>query len=199
MCVAFKPDGTTTGAPSDEALLSYFTTEVTRYSGASFLIRVRNNSTKTAYIATAKTGTDTVSIVGRKVTFGTYETERTPEYAAGLHPSIRKYGLQKLDLPTSGWVQQPRVADSLVSRIVYDLYLPVPMLREVEIVGDPRLQLGDRVRVVDPEGLALDGHFWIVGIRETFSRSGYRQQITARRATSLLTWDTGTWDNTTWG
>jgi hypothetical protein len=38
---------------------------------------------------------------------------------------------------------------------------PHPSLSSLEIVGDPRLQLGDRVRVVDAEGLALDADFFI--------------------------------------
>ncbi|MEV4414020.1 hypothetical protein [Catellatospora sp. NPDC049609] len=198
VCVAFNPAGTTTGA-ADENLLSTFTAEALRYGGATYQVRVRNNSTKTAYLATAKANTPTVSVVGRKITLGTYTVERSPFYAAGLHPSIRRFGLQRLALPASPWLQQPRIADSLASRLVADLHLPVPVLSSVEIVGDPRLQLGDRIRITDPDGLALDGHYWIVGIRDTFSRSGYRQQITARRAATLLAWDTGVWDTNTWG
>jgi hypothetical protein len=60
---------------------------------------------------------------------------------------------------------------------------PHSTLSDTEIVGDPRLQLADRVRVAETEGLALDADFWLVGINTGFSKAvGISQSVTLRQA-----------------
>lgn len=58
-------------------------------------------------------------------------------------------GRPQLTLATNQWLQRPDVAQALVDDELADLVRPRPMATNVLIVGDPRLQLADRVTIVD--------------------------------------------------
>lgn len=95
--------------------------------------------------------------------------------------SVAAYGTQPLDASANVWRQSKASADSLAAFLLAALKDPHPTLSGVEIVGDPRLQLTDRVRVVEADGLALDGEFWLVGITTTFAAGdGLAQSVTLR-------------------
>ncbi|MEE1808912.1 hypothetical protein [Streptomyces sp. BE133] len=61
---------------------------------------------------------------------------------------------------------------------------PVPVLGKVEVLHDPRIQLGDAVRVVDTTGAQLDTLAWVVGTRTTFTSGSVPQQTLTLRGTS---------------
>lgn len=97
--------------------------------------------------------------------------------------SQAKYGAQALDVSANIWLQSQTPAGTLADHLVGALKEPHPTLSGVAIVGDPRLQLTDRVRVAEPDGLALSSDFWLVGIATRFSASdGLVQSTTLRGA-----------------
>ncbi|MYW68764.1 hypothetical protein GTY65_32500 [Streptomyces sp. SID8379] len=68
---------------------------------------------------------------------------------------------------------------------------PVPVLGEVEVLHDPRIQLGDVVRVVDVTGAELDTLAWVVGIRTTCQAGAAPQQTLTLRGTAIENLGTG--------
>ncbi|MFD9068647.1 hypothetical protein [Streptomyces lasiicapitis] len=58
------------------------------------------------------------------------------------------------------------------------------MLDAVEVLHDPRIQLGDVVRVVDRAGAELNTLAWVVGLRTTCAAGGVPQQTLTLRGTS---------------
>lgn len=113
--------------------------------------------------------------------------------------SIVEHGEQALDLPDNPWRQDQDSVAGLVGEILGQTAWSRPVLTNVGIVGDPRLQLGDRVRIVDVQGIALDGEHWLTGISTTHSGGKLAQRVTARQATTTLLWDVGRWDVNVWG
>lgn len=67
---------------------------------------------------------------------------------------------QDLEHDASWWVQSPAEAQALADEIGAALAAPSPVIESVKLLGDARLQLGDKIRVKDP---ALTG-VCIVGI-----------------------------------
>lgn len=92
------------------------------------------------------------------------------------------YGVQTLDVTGNPWRQSPDAAQNLALALLVALKEPHPTLSSVDVIGDPRLQLADRVRVVEPDGLVLDGDFWCVGITTTLDSSGLSQSVVLREA-----------------
>lgn len=126
-------------------------------------------------------GTPRMSILGRCI-----RTTTESGYAAVSSDtgSQSTFGLQPLDVPANIWRQSSAVADDLAVHLRDTLAEPHATLSGVEIVGDPRLQLTDRVRVARSDGLSLDDDFWLVGITTRFSVSdGLAQSGTLREAT----------------
>jgi hypothetical protein len=118
--------------------------------------------------------------------------------------SIRIYGPQT---PINGidenrWRQRPEVAEAIGRLLIADLSTPKPVLTNVKVVGDPRLELGDLVRFVDRDGLGLDGNYRLVGISPAYTPSeGFTQALVARRAScGVAIWDSSYWDDcSVWG
>jgi hypothetical protein len=118
--------------------------------------------------------------------------------------SIDKFGPQAFSYSNS-YVQSREVANTLAGSLLSDLKDPVATAT-ITVIGDPRLELGDRIRVQDPEGNVFDGDFWIQGITDTLDDSGYTQQLTLRQAHSTLYWAVDTtntppqdrWDQFSW-
>lgn len=94
--------------------------------------------------------------------------------------SIAVYDDQVIDLDDTVWGQSMTFANDLASALVTRLKDPHPVLEGVQIVGDPRLQLADRVTVLEPDGLGVAGDFWVLGITTTLERSGLGQSVTLR-------------------
>ncbi|GIJ50037.1 hypothetical protein Val02_69230 [Virgisporangium aliadipatigenens] len=93
------------------------------------------------------------------------------------------HGQQPYAASANPWIQRREVADTLARALLADLATPHLVVTNLVIVGDPRLQLGDRVRVVDRDGIALDGEYWITAIRDRIRADGpYTQTLALRRA-----------------
>lgn len=92
------------------------------------------------------------------------------------------YGKQAYYHDPGPWIQWPgfaalTVADAILNAGAY----PVPLLENVEIIPDARLQLGDVVQVIDRVGAELDTKAWIVGINTSGNSGGeLKQRLTLR-------------------
>jgi hypothetical protein len=134
-------------------------------------------------------------------TFSWYQSGPTTTVSVEDADSIRRYRTQPLPVPTSIWRQRSDTAYQIADRLLSDLAVPRATLKNIQIVGDPRLEIGDLVRVVDADGLGVDDRFRITGITSSGSATGgFVQSITARGAASVAVWDESSWDDTTvWG
>ncbi len=94
--------------------------------------------------------------------------------------SIDLRGEQLLDVPASVWRQNADDSYALALDLLSLLHRPIPILEQVEIAGDPTIQLGDRVVLSDPRGTGLDDPVIVVAIDETVGDSGYTQSLTVR-------------------
>lgn len=118
--------------------------------------------------------------------------------------SARRYDSQSIvnGVAESKWRQRADSATTIAQLLLADLAFPRPVLTNVKIVGDPRLEIGDLVRIVDPDGLGLDGNYRITGINPTYSATeGFTQSISARFAgCGVAIWDVSSWDDcSVWG
>lgn len=97
--------------------------------------------------------------------------------------SITAYGEQLLEIPDSAWRQDPDAIDGLAQDLLTQLKDPRPVLQDVPLVGDPRLQLGDRVTLQDPDGLALSQDVHLSSVHTEFGQdSGLGQTVNVRPA-----------------
>lgn len=94
--------------------------------------------------------------------------------------SISQYGEQLLELDDNPFRQDPDQVERLANDLLAQLKNPKPVLPSVDIVGDPRLQLGDRDTLSDPDGLILSRDFAISAVNTTFDASGLGQSIGVR-------------------
>lgn len=98
-------------------------------------------------------------------------------------PSIAAYQPRVLSIPSSDWLQDPNTTTTLFGLLLLDTKQPQPYIQDVSIVGDPRLQLQDVIKLVDDDeesiGAAIYGS--LVGIKRTISLSdGVKDSITLR-------------------
>jgi hypothetical protein len=115
--------------------------------------------------------------------------------------SIRDWGPQPLNLSSSVWRQDQDFANSLAVYVLSELAQPSPVLKSVPIIGDPRLQIGDRGQLVDRYGQGFIGDVRITGLKHTAGdNAGYGQDLTVRTATTVAYWGLNYWDDgTVWG
>lgn len=78
-------------------------------------------------------------------------------------PSIARYGVQALEVSASPWVQNAWWADLLSLRLVAWTAWPVPLTGQIQILPDPRIQIGDAVQITDREGTRIDGIYRVLG------------------------------------
>lgn len=66
--------------------------------------------------------------------------------------SVELYGERALAISSSPWRQIQAPLREVSGGILATLANPVPSLDEIQVVGDPRVGIGDTVRLVDPQG-----------------------------------------------
>ncbi|MGW8975130.1 hypothetical protein [Streptomyces platensis] len=99
-------------------------------------------------------------------------------------PSQNAYGVQAYQHDPAGWVQDSASADQLAGSLRDAGAFPVPTLENVEVLPDPRIELGDVVRVQDSTGASLDTLAWVIGIRVTGDNGGTIRQVLTLRGTA---------------
>jgi hypothetical protein len=98
--------------------------------------------------------------------------------------------------------QDPDSNATLAADLLFDLRDAGPALLDIPVVGDPRLQLGDRVTIRDPTGLQLDGDYHLSAVRWDADANALRGTVSARAAavtTALVeNYDSGNYDDGTY-
>ncbi|MEU5160455.1 hypothetical protein AB0G74_12700 [Streptomyces sp. NPDC020875] len=124
---------------------------------------------------------------GPSVSIVTPTVEGTPSdfWSTYYHAqSQERYGVQAYMHDPEGWVQDAVSAESLAASLLSAGALPAPLLADMEILADPRIELGDVVRVIDSFGAELDTLAWVVGIKTSGDSDGVRQILTLRGTAS---------------
>jgi hypothetical protein len=115
---------------------------------------------------------------------------------ASSSDSIRRYRPQPLSISSSIWRQRLDAAEMIAEQLVSDLSTPRPTIRNVRIIGDPRLELGDLTRIRDESGIGLDGNYRLSGMSSKYNpNGGFVQSITAREGPETADWDEDSWDS----
>jgi len=97
--------------------------------------------------------------------------------------SINTYGENLFTVTDTNWLQDQDTAQTLCDDLVASLATPKALIKNVDIVGDPRLQICDQVTVIDTaaNSTKLNDQLMIVGITDNFDpSSGYGQTLTLR-------------------
>lgn len=84
--------------------------------------------------------------------------------------SIALHGERTLALPKTVWLQSKASGQVIAESILEFTDEPRPLLQDIPVVGDPRVQLGDLVQVSDPDGLGVINGY-VVKINRRLSRS----------------------------
>jgi hypothetical protein len=116
------------------------------------------------------------------VHFGVEATTSNERAEATSSTSITNYGEFLLELEDSDFRQDGDDIQVIANDLRDDLADPGPALSDVPIVGDPRLQLGDRVTIVDPEGLAMSADFHLAKCDLSFADGKLSGVISLRSA-----------------
>ncbi|GGS86881.1 hypothetical protein [Streptomyces chromofuscus] len=150
-----------------------------RREGPSYIARFTNTGTTSLWTVTSD-GKPSVRVVPQKAT----GEAKQRNWAWWNTTSQQYYGKQQFTAPASDWVQNSATASTLSKTMLNAGRYPVPVLGEVEVLHDPRIQLGDVVRVVDTSGAQLDTLAWVVGMRTSFTAGSAPQQTLTLRGTS---------------
>lgn len=118
--------------------------------------------------------------------------------------SIDKYGARNYAL-TGDWVQDVTGSGQVTPIAAYVLgrtLQVIPTTEDITIPGDPRIQLGDRLNVRDPQGIGELIGLQVYGINRSFSKAnGLTDQLTVEMLApaKIGVWDSvqyGVWDST---
>lgn len=118
-----------------------------------------------------------------------------------------------LTISPNPWRQQEGAAQALASTLASDVSDPLPLLTQVNVKPDPRIQLADVVRVHDPVATQISQRAVVTGITEAFTAGNATMQLEIRPLTTqwddfdaawaaavIPTWDQfdATWAAATW-
>ncbi|MFJ2783678.1 MULTISPECIES: hypothetical protein [unclassified Streptomyces] len=148
---------------------------VQRIDGATRLV-IRNRGNATIHYHGAVLDADRDSTAAR--------TPAPSIAAARSLTSQSAYGVQTYQHDAGPWIQTPADATALANALLAAAAFPAPLLQRLEILPDPRIDLGDVVRVIDTTGAQLDTLAWVVGNRTEGSGEFVRQVLTLRGAQS---------------
>ncbi|MFB6423094.1 hypothetical protein ACFCXC_00470 [Streptomyces microflavus] len=167
---------------SSPAVLGAAEVRVTR-AGGLVTLTVRNRSASTVYYHGAILITLAPSEANKPV---------PALWSAWNVTSQALYGVQTYEHDVKGWVQDNTSGQTLAEALRNAGAFPPPLLQQVEILPDPRIELGDVVRVVDLTGAQLRTLAWVIGIRTSGSDGHVTQILTLRgTATNGTPADTG--------
>jgi hypothetical protein len=169
------------------------TVTLTVISPSKIQVTVTNTGNKRAYtIAPAATanggtytdiaaGTPSLWIGGQPVT---QADEMTTTFT--VNPA-----LPALTLDSNPWIQDDDTAAQLAFDLADDLSVAKPDLTNISIVPDPRLQLGDRIEIVDPVTSGIDEYATLWGWSLSLSDSDWSMTVDARAVAAPGQWILG--------
>lgn len=128
---------------------------------------------------------DGTILVGSQVVADAQYPALTPDGGAAKS----SHGDMLVSVQANPWLQSPSVAEALAVALLGDLVSPRPQWVNVVIAADPRLQIGDRVTVSDPDVSGIDGDTAIIsGIEQ---HSDWTTALTLRADASPGKWQLG--------
>lgn len=93
--------------------------------------------------------------------------------------SVALHGERTMEIAKTVWLQSELAGQVIAESILAYTNTPRPLMRNVPVVGDPRLQLGDRVELSDPLGLGvIPGH--VVSIARRLTQAGLEDTLSVR-------------------
>ncbi|MCZ4117886.1 hypothetical protein [Streptomyces sp. H39-S7] len=150
-----------------------------RRVATNMVLRFTNRGAKTLW-TTTKDGKPSIIVSPLKANGTPAQYSR----ASWNTDSQKYYGLQQYAATGAEWVQDGATAQKLANTLRDVGSFPVPTLSEVEVLYDPRVQLGDVVRVLDSTGAELDTLAYVIGIRTSAVAGTPVQQTLTLRGTS---------------
>lgn len=170
-----------------EIAVSTLTFAVTPFAQAAKVVITNPNAFVVYLVADASVpgaagGAPYLVMEGQFVLFG-QETNTGLRSEASDSASISTYDEQLLELEAVPFRQDLDAVDGLAADLIADLKDPGPVLSDVPAVGDPRIQLGDRLTIVDTEGLGFSADFHVSKIEYDFSpNEGLSMTLSLRAA-----------------
>ncbi|MEU9348575.1 hypothetical protein AB0D74_46010 [Streptomyces sp. NPDC048278] len=153
---------------------------LTRREDGYLVVRFTNRTAQALYTA-KKDGTGSVYLETLKPRADP-EDRSAVAYVAGT-ASERFYGRQEHTGDSTDWIQDLSSAQAIADTLYAAGAYPVPVIGDVEVLYDPRVQLGDVIRLTDASGTLLDTLAWVIGISTTAAADGGVQQILTLRGT----------------
>jgi hypothetical protein len=182
---------TTPGGPLD---YSSVTVKAEIISAQKVRITVNNTADSTRYLLESAQ-LPSIHLYGRPIN-EIAESNTNPVVTD--QDSILTYGLRQIKLESNKWRQDYSSARGIAQAILSETAYPNPTLTSVRIVGDPRIQLGDRHHVNGSAG--INGEYRVVKIKDSFDSGGFEQDLDYVKAFNVLIWDEGLWsDDYVWG
>lgn len=158
-------------------------------------IQVTNTSTDTMWLVAVGRETG-ISLWGTPIASTSSAT--TAYEAEPSDADIAKRGDQPLNISATRWRQSMLVSAEQAVTLRSQLSEPRPVITDMPIVADPRLQLGDRITVVDSVGMQLNEPFRIAGISLSVNESGCTQNLTCRQSPTDAIWGESDWGADSW-
>ncbi|MFD4141570.1 hypothetical protein [Streptomyces sp. NPDC058572] len=166
-------------ANTDTATMVYGAVEVkTVRENGSLVVTMRNRSAATVWLRGKTTSQLSISMLTPSIDSGVAPSDNWA--AAWNTTSQQAYGVQEFEHDPQGWVQDSASATSVAVALRTAGAYPFPLLGNVEILADPRIQLGDVVRLIDSTGAVLNTLAWVIGIRTAGEGGTVRQTLTLR-------------------
>lgn len=183
---SYWPDG---GAPVlNPADISV---QVWTQSATSITVRIVNNSPWAIYIVKSD-GTGGLGIWGQPL------VPDTSNVLIAEATDASSISTATLNLGSSAWRQQLDSSQAIVDSLITDVAHPRFVAAGITIPGDPRLQLGDRIKLQDHYGLQIDVPVTITGIADDVSPGDYTQTIAVREALPPWIWGVSRWGHAVW-
>jgi hypothetical protein len=194
-----KADGTGTNygsstVPFTTTTVGPVNVTVTQLTASTARIELENHSLGTVFLVDT-TGASKLALSGVYLSTGS----GTAPAVAQDQASIDEYGEQPITLPASPWRQSLAWATGVAQQVLGDTTDPPPVITALEIIGDPRLEYWDRIRIQDSTGSRLDGTYWVRSIKTSRGGGRYLMQLAAVATRDVLVWDVGRWDEGVWG
>lgn len=144
-----------------EVSLGWF--QLTDFDPAHIRVSVTNTSTNTTWLA-VDDSTPFLHIAGVRVVRPDI-ADPTVVTSVQDNASINQFDYRPASLPGGVWLQDPVSVAALATDLLAETAEPSPYFESLEVLGDPRTQLQDVVRLDDPHGLGGPIFASVVGIR----------------------------------
>ena len=128
------------------------------------------------------------------------EAAQRGEPVGAYGESIQRYGQRVIELGGNRWLQDEFQTRMMLRNVLKRYGRPTPVTDAITVPGDPRIQIGDCIDVIDPDGLGGSTRLQILGVTREFEDGlGLRDtyQVEVIEVPGIGRWDDdqyGRWD-----